>query len=94
MEIIWQPSATEDLENARHYIAQVNPTAATRIFDTIRAVVRGLAGSPLSGHPGRAEGTREMVVPHTPYLIVYAVIDDNLVVLAVPHHSQDWPGTF
>ncbi len=94
MEIIWRPSAVEDIEHARHSIAQFNPTAATRVFGAIRTTVRALAGSPESGRPGRVAGTREFLAPRTPYLIAYTVIDDQLVVLAVLHHAQQWPEAF
>jgi toxin ParE1/3/4 len=94
MKINWRWSAVEDIENARHYIGQFNPTAATRVLDTIRANVLRLAGSPESGHPGRVEGTREFVVPHTPYLIAYTVIADQLIILAILHHAQNWPDAF
>ncbi len=93
MEIIWRPSAVEDIEHARRYIAQFNPKAATRIFEAIRAAVRAVAGSPESGRLGRVEGTRELVVPRTPYLIAYTVIGNQLTILAVLHHGQDWPHT-
>jgi plasmid stabilization system protein ParE len=33
------------------------------------------------------------VVPHTPYLVVYTVIGQQLVILAVLHHARDWPET-
>jgi plasmid stabilization system protein ParE len=36
MKIIWRPSAVEDIEHARQYIAQFNPAAAARVFAAIR----------------------------------------------------------
>jgi len=94
MEIIWRPSAIEDIEHARRYITQFNPKAAARIFQAIRASVRTLANLPERGRPGRVEGTRELVVPRTPYLVAYSVIDQQLVILAVLHHAREWPGAF
>ena len=94
MKINWRWSAVEDVENARHYIDQFNPTAATRVFEAIRTAVWGLASSPESGHPGRVEGTREFVVPQTPYLIAYTVVADQLVILGIFHHAQNWPDAF
>jgi len=93
MEIIWRPSAVEDIEVARRYIAQFNPGAAARVFAAIRASVRTLADFPQRGRLGRVEGTRELVVPHTPYLIAYTVIGQQLVILAVLHHAREWPTT-
>ena len=93
MEIIWRPSAVEDIEQARRYIAQFNPGAATRVFAAIRTSVRTLADFPQRGRLGRVEGTRELVVPRTPYLIAYTVIGQQLVILAVLHHAREWPET-
>jgi toxin ParE1/3/4 len=89
MEIIWRPSAVEDIELARRYIAEFNPKAAARVFVAIRASVRTLADFPQRGRLGRVEGTRELVVPHTPYLIAYTVIGQQLVILAVLHHARE-----
>ena len=94
MEIVWRPSAVGDIEQARRYIAQFNPKAAARTFAAIRASVRSLANLPQRGRPGRVEGTRELVVPRTPYLVAYTVIDQRLVILAVLHHAREWPETF
>ena len=43
--------------------------------------------------PGRIAGTREWVVDHTPYFIVYRITSDTLEVLRVIHGKQDWPPT-
>jgi len=40
------------------------------------------------------EGTRELVVPRTPYLVAYTVIDRQVVILAVLHHAREWPEAF
>jgi addiction module RelE/StbE family toxin len=93
MEIFWRPSAVEDIEPARHYIAQFNPGAAVRIFAALCASVRTLADFPQRGRLGRVEGTRELVVPRTPCLIAYTVIGQQLVILAVLHHAREWPTT-
>lgn len=94
MQIIWRKAARDDLTEARRYIAQHNPRAAAHIFHAIRTAVRRLADSPHLGRSGRVEGTRELVVARIPYLVAYAVIGDQLVVLAVLHHAQDWPPGF
>jgi toxin ParE1/3/4 len=94
MEIVWRAVALDGLEQARRYIAHDNPSAADGIFDQILWAVERLAEMPESGHPGRVEGTRELVVPGTPYLVAYAVIGGLLVVLAVQHSAQEWPHTF
>jgi toxin ParE1/3/4 len=44
------------------------------------------------GRPGRASGTRELVVPDTPFVIPYRVKENRLELIAVLHGRQKWPG--
>jgi len=91
MQTIWQPVALDDLESLRTYIAQFNPEAARR---TRKAAVATVAGAPELGRPGRVEGTRELPVPHTNYLLAYTVVGSLLTILAVQHSAQEWPDAF
>jgi len=94
MDIVWREVAIDGLERARSYIAQHNPAAAVRIWQTIITAVGRLADRPNLGRPGRVEGTRELVVPRTRYIVVYAVLDGDVVVVAVQHTAQQWPDQF
>ena len=94
MEIFWREVALNSLERARTYIAQDNPSAAQRVYERIFAAVRNLANMPQMGRPGRVEDTRELVVPDTPYIVAYTVIDDQVVIIAVQHSAQKWPERF
>jgi toxin ParE1/3/4 len=94
MDIVWREVALDGLEQARRYIAEHNPSAADRIFEAILAAVRRLGDTPNMGRPGRVDGTRELVVVGTPYLVAYAVIGDRLHIIAVQHGAQEWPERF
>ena len=50
-----------------------------------------LATQPEMGRSGRLLGTRELVVPDTPFVIPYRVSNNELVLLAVFHGRQHWP---
>jgi addiction module RelE/StbE family toxin len=89
--IVWSPRAVEHLAQLRSYIARDNPTAATRIANTLLAAVERLAELPNRGRPGRVAGTRELIVPGTPYVIPYRLREDRLEVIAVFHGRQKWP---
>jgi toxin ParE1/3/4 len=91
MEIIWRPSAIEDAEGASAFIGRNNPEAARRVYLAIEEATAGLSDFPERGRPGRVEGTREIVVTHTPYLIAYIVDDDLVTILAILHHARRWP---
>lgn len=91
MTIIWSPRAIEHLSHLRSYIARDNPNAANRLADTLLEAVERLAERPNLGRVGRVAGTRELVVPGTPYVIPYRVRGDRLEVIAVFHGRQKWP---
>ena len=94
MEITWRRIALSDLEAIRRYIAQENPAAAARVRATIRNAVEQLADHPHLGRPGRVDGTRELVVPGTPFIVVYRVLSNRLRILAVIHGARRWPERF
>lgn len=52
-------------------------------YDTIQM----LRLYPYCGRLGDEEGTRELVVPQTPYVVAYRVMDQ---VLHIWHGAQDW----
>ena len=94
MEIIWRRVALNDLERIRQYIAQGNPGAGARIRAMIRTAVEQLADYPNLGRSGRVEGTRELVIAGTPYVVVYRVFNNRLRILAVIHGARRWPERF
>ena len=94
MRIVWRRTARDDLLAARGYIAEHNAQAADRVFQRIRTAVRRLAQRPHLGRPGRVEGTRELIVPGTPYLVAYTILAEDVVILAVLHHAREWPSSF
>jgi addiction module RelE/StbE family toxin len=94
MEIVWRRMALDDLEWARRYIAEDNPRAASRVHRAILTSVGRLANHPHLGRPGRVDGTRELVIPRTPYIVAYAVLDEQVMILSVVHHARKWPARF
>jgi toxin ParE1/3/4 len=89
--IVWSPRAIEHLAHLRAYIARDNPKAANRIASALLEAVERLAELPSLGRPGRVAGTRELVVPGTPYVIPYRLRGDRVEVIAVFHGRQKWP---
>ena len=91
MTVVWSPRATHHLSALRAYIARDNPDAAADVALTLLAAVERLAELPSLGRPGRLAGTRELVVPGTPYVIPYRVGSERLEIIAVFHQRQQWP---
>lgn len=58
---------------------------------TLLEAVERLAARPNLGRPGRVAGTRELVIPGTPYVIPYRLRGDGLEIIAVFHGRQKWP---
>ena len=91
MTVVWSPRAIAHLTHLRSYIARDNPKAANRVATALLNAVELLAELPNLGRPGRVAGTREMVVPGTPYVIPYRIRGDRLEVIAVFQGRQKWP---
>ncbi len=91
MNIVWRAQAEGDLDALTDYITLDNPQAALRVYDTILAAVDRLATFPTSGRPGRLARTRELVVPGLPYVVIYAIIEEEIQILTVHHTSRKWP---
>lgn len=87
----WLRRALENLEAEAKYVARDSPAAAGWLVATIADAVERLARFPSSGRPGRVEGTRELVVPGTPYVMPYRVRRGMVEILRVFHVSRKWP---
>jgi toxin ParE1/3/4 len=83
--VVWSPRAIRHLADLRAYTSRDNPVAAARIALTLLTAVERLAELPNLGRPGRVAGTRELVVPGTPYVIPYRLGRDRLEIIAVFH---------
>jgi toxin ParE1/3/4 len=93
MTPIWAPEAVADLVALRAYIEQDDPAAAQRVaLHIIRNVL--LPNSPEMGRPGRVPGTRELVIPRTPYILPYRLVGNTTQVLRVFHAARRWPEAF
>lgn len=91
MEVRWLEDALADVAGIYRYIAADDPKAAGRIVERIRAAVRLLADLPHRGRPGRWPGTRELIIPGTPYIVPYRVKGDLIEILRVFHGARRWP---
>ena len=91
LEIRWLKLALASLDAEAAFIALDNPAAAARMVDTIARTVNLLAQHPGLGRPGRVEGTRELVVANTPYLVPYRVRNNVVEILRVFHGARKWP---
>ena len=94
MNIIWSLQAIEDLASLRAYIAEDDPAAALRVaLHIIHNIEQLLPANPHIGRAGRVPGTRELVVPSTPYIVPYRVQRSTIQILRIYHGARRWPDT-
>ncbi len=91
MKFAWTRQAITDLVEARQYIAKDNAVAAMQVAGQLVAAAKALVQNPEIGRIGRIEGTRELVVLKTKYLLIYRVDDKHVKILHVCHARRDWP---
>ena len=93
MQVRWLAKALQNLQQEADYIAKDDAKAARIVVQRIQQAVNLLANNPALGHPGRINGTRELVVPGTRYIIPYRVRPrlDRIEILRVIHSSQKSP---
>ena len=91
MRIRWSEPAVSDLEAIGDFIGKENSEAALRTVRRIGSEILTLRRFPRKGRPGRAEGTRELVLSGMPYLVVYELKNDVVVLLRILHGAMKWP---
>ena len=91
MQIRWTEKANRNLDDVEAYIAQDNSEAAIWMVLKIIRAVEELLNRPALGRPGRVQGTRELVIGGTPFIVPYRVRGEVLEILAVLHGARKWP---
>jgi len=86
--------AVENLIEEADYIARDDPEIAAAMLEKITEAVKRVGTYPQSGRPGRVAGTREVVVPDTPYILPYRIRKNVVEVLRVFHAARKWPSQF
>jgi toxin ParE1/3/4 len=93
MLIRWTHAALKDLQTISRRIEQDrNLSTANRVCRTIYDAIQILRRHPQSGKAGVEEGTRELVIPKSPYIVAYRVMGLNAIqILRIWHGAQDRP---
>ena len=94
MRLTWSAFALADRDAIFTHIEADSPRAAIAVDEHIAQAVLRLVAFPESGRPGRVPGTRELVIPRTPYVAAYALAPDRIRILRVLHGAQMWPEDF
>jgi plasmid stabilization system protein ParE len=81
--------AKREYDSALAFLSEANPQAAEDLGLRIEAAIASLSQMPNRGRAGPSPATRKLPVRRTPYVIVYAVSEDEVIVLRIRHTSQD-----
>lgn len=85
MNVAWAEAARRDLDQIVLHIAEDNIDAALRMQDRIEAAAARLAAMPLRARVGRVDGTRELMISRSPYVVVFRVVGDAVAILRILH---------
>jgi toxin ParE1/3/4 len=61
------------------------------VLQVIQTVEQLLSDNPQIGRAGRVPGSRELVIPRTPYIVPYRFQRTTIQILRVYHGARRWP---
>ena len=91
MQVRWTSPAAQDLEEIASYIQRDSESAARAVAKALFDAANSLDILPSRGREGRIQGTREIVVPGLPYIVVNQVSKAAVEILHIFHGARDWP---
>jgi plasmid stabilization system protein ParE len=92
MRVRYTPLAERHMRGIAAYLRTQSPVGMRVVMRRIRETTELLIQFPEIGRPGVLAGTREIVVPGLPYIIVHRLDPDAVVVLGIYHGAQIRPG--
>ena len=91
MRVRWTTDAADDLERICDYISEDRPDSARRVAQSVIERIGTLETFPNLGRVGRVQGTREIAFPPLPFVAIYEVREEQIVILRILHGAQRWP---
>lgn len=90
-EVYWLSEAVQEKDAAVDYIGEHNLLAALAVDGAISQQVGQLADFPYLGKKGRIDGTFELVISSTPFVVSYRLHGREVQILHLFHSRRDWP---
>ena len=91
MKIRYTATALLEIDEISQYIAKRSPAAAKAIVERVEQTVNLLADFPEMAQRTNEEGVRRMPVGSYPFLVFYAIENDEIVILHVRHGAHRYP---
>ena len=88
MKLRYKARALGHIKSIHEHIARHDPAAAARVLRRIESSISRLVRFPFSGRPGVVLGTRILVVPRLPYVVIYRVREEEVHIIAVLHTAR------
>lgn len=85
----FDPRALADLEAIRDYLVARSPSGAERVRSHLMATLDRLADFPLLGCATDEPSVRVLPLTRYPYLVFYAVVNGDVVILHVRHGARE-----
>ena len=92
MKVRYTKTALRELDGIFAYIFERNRAAAAAVVDRVIRLGALLGEFPLFGHGTDEPGVRVVPLVRYPFLIFYAVGDEEVVILHVRHAARLRPG--
>ena len=89
MRIRWTPEAAENLAQIDHYLQLNRSALAQQTVQEIYDGIYSLQEMPYRGRPGRVAETRELVFRKAPFVAVYTIEHETVVVVSIRHTSRE-----
>jgi toxin ParE1/3/4 len=91
MKINVTKEANNNIREIALYIAEStsSKTTAKQALSKIEHSLTHISTMPELGHTGQRKNTRELIMAHLPYIIVYQIKKTSIDILAVTHSSRN-----
>lgn len=89
LRIRFDARALADLAEIRDYLVERSPSGAERVRLHFVATIERLADFPFLGRRTDEPNVRVLVLTRHPYLVFYAVVADDVVILHVRHGARE-----
>jgi toxin ParE1/3/4 len=89
LTIRFDARALADLAEIRDYLGERSPSGAERVRLHLVETIDRLSDFPFLGRATDEPGVRVLVLTRYPYLVFYAVLADDVVILHVRHGARE-----
>ncbi len=93
MRLEWADTTEDDLNRIIAHYAEIAPSLAMELIERIAVAPRPLLDFPFIGPETEVEGLRKWRVAKTPFLLLYSVEPDRVVVARVVDARSNWQAT-